>query len=368
MKKILIFHPYLAPYRIDLYNRLNEDFEIYVLLTGSKREIRSLGFDLDLVNSQAKFKYKYITCGPRIGRHLISPIFIYTIQTFKPDIIICHELGLNTIFALFTNILNHKSKIYTTIDDSPAMAQSYNRKRECLRKFIAHHIDGFITVNPSVQDYLNRKYKSLNNKTIYFPIIQNDVILSKKINSSKELALDLQRKYNLIDKKIILFVGRLETIKCPDILIQVFDRITQKRANKEILVIIGSGSLLNELQEYTQKNKLTNVIITGKLSGYNLYAWYYLANIFILPSKYEPFGAVVNEALVAGCYTIVSEKVGASSLINQQNGCIVNTNDIDLFEKTLINSINSINQKKNHNSLMEKSFNEYYNIFIKEII
>ena len=55
-RKILIFHPYLATYRIDIYNRLSRDYNIEVLLTGSRLELRTLGFNLDKVNQNAKFK------------------------------------------------------------------------------------------------------------------------------------------------------------------------------------------------------------------------------------------------------------------------------------------------------------------------
>lgn len=58
-KRLLIFHPYLATYRIDVYNRFAEDYDIKVILTGHPHEIANLGFNLEKVNSQAKFDYKY---------------------------------------------------------------------------------------------------------------------------------------------------------------------------------------------------------------------------------------------------------------------------------------------------------------------
>lgn len=362
--RILIFHPYLAPYRIDLYNKLSEDYNIFVLLTGSHKEISTLGFNLDLINTQANFKYKYITDGIRIGRHLVSSVFIKTIHEFKPDIIFTHELGLNTLFAIWAKTHQYNYKIYTTIDDSPAMARSYDRKREFLRQYVAKRINGFIVVNPEVKDYLEGKYKTVQNKAIYFPIIQNDIVLSNKINQASEKAISLQEQYGLQQKRIILFVGRLEAIKCPDLLLRTFKDI---QSDKDVLVIVGDGNLSNELQNYIQNNNLKNVIMPGRLSGMDLYAWYYLANIFVLPSKFEPFGAVVNEALVAGCYTIVSNKVGASALINEQNGAVIDINDKNSFRNALIYSLKKIKEQKEHKSLMDKPFTEYYKTLINKL-
>lgn len=359
LKKILIFHPYLAPYRIDLYNKLAEDYEIFVLLTGSKKEISTLGFDLESVNQQAKFAYQYITNGIRFGRHLISSIFLKIIQQFNPDIIISHELGINTIFAILGRVVcKKKYKIYTTIDDSPSMAENYSKKRELLRRFVANHVNGFIVVNPNVKIFLEEKYKRIKNKTIYFPIIQDDNILINKINLSQKKAEEIQKQYNLFNKRIILFVGRLEVTKCPDLLLKTFHKI---ESSKDILIIVGQGSLSNYLLNYIKENQINNVILTGRLTGENLYAWYYLANVFILPSKFEPFGAVVNEALVAGCYTIVSDKVGAAALIDKHNGMVIQISSFDTFKNKFINCLKNIPIKKVHKSLMNKSFSQHYN-------
>lgn len=361
MSKILIFHPYLAPYRIDLYNKLAYNFNVFVLLSGSKKEIASLGFNLKLVNSYSKFNYRYITNGIRIGRHLISSAFFKTINRFNPDIIISHELGINTLFAILGKRKKNSYKIYTTIDDSPIMAYSCGRVRNWLRGFVANNVDGFIVVNPEVKIYLENKYPKQKNKIIYFPIVQDDEILSLKINNSKDEAITLQKRYNLYNKRIILFVGRLESIKSPDLLLKVFKKI---RTENDVLVIVGDGSMSNFLHNYVKQNNIQNVILTGKLSGINLYAWYYLANIFVLPSKFEPFGAVVNEALIAGCYTIVSNQVGASSLITSTNGAIFDINKTDSLEEVLKKSLMNLPTIKSHHSLMDKPFAIYYNDLI----
>ena len=52
-------------------------------------------------------------------------------------------------------------------------------------------------------------------------------------------------------------------------------------------------------------------------------AYYNLAQLFVLPSRYEPFGTVVNEALLAGCFTLCSQVAGAACLIEPgRNGAL----------------------------------------------
>lgn len=63
------------------------------------------------------------------------------------------------------------------------------------------------------------------------------------------------------------------------------------------------------------------MIFTGRLEGLPLYAWYNVADCFVLPSTQEAFGAVTNEALVAGCKCLISELAGSQCLIeNGKNG------------------------------------------------
>lgn len=361
MRKLLIFHPYLAPYRIDLYNNLAKVFHLKVALFGQRKEINTLGYDLDYINSLAKFDFKYYERGFRIGRHLVSTVYLKLIKGFRPDIVLAHELGINTLFAIIFKRLFHY-KIYVTVDDSPAMAKSYKPQREKLRSFIVKHVDGMIVVNPDVKRYLEEKYKNYNCRYLYFPIIQDDEVLLGKINDSKTEAEAYVERYGLQHKKVILFVGRLEAIKCPDVLIDAFEKSDN---TDSVLVIVGTGSLNNKLREKVANSSISNkVIFTGKLTGQKLYAWYYIANIFVLPSKFEPFGAVVNEALVAGCFTVVTDRVGAASLVDAKNGIVIKANE----ERMLCEVLNTYSScEKCHEDKMSKHFNEYFSELIKFI-
>jgi glycosyltransferase involved in cell wall biosynthesis len=55
-------------------------------------------------------------------------------------------------------------------------------------------------------------------------------------------------------------------------------------------------------------------VLPGRYEGDELLAWYLCASGFILPSFYEPFGAVLNEALIFGLRTCCSKYAGSSYL------------------------------------------------------
>src|SRR4029077_8084461 len=49
----------------------------------------------------------------------------------------------------------------------------------------------------------------------------------------------------------------------------------------------------------------------GFVNQSQLPAVYRAADVMVIPSEYEPFGLVVNEAMLCGCAVIASDKVGA---------------------------------------------------------
>jgi glycosyltransferase involved in cell wall biosynthesis len=350
-EKLLIFHPYLAPYRIDLYNRLNDDFNLNVLLYASKGEISTLGFDLSNINSLAKFRYKYFTGkGLYIGRHLLSFSFIREVVSFEPNIVITHELGINTFIGLGLKIFRG-TKLFITIDDSPIIFQT----RSKLRRFLLGFISKFSTAIFFVNDQIPNLYKAeyLNSATpCFLPLIQNEKRVLPILNnciSNVDFIND--------DDFVILFVGRLINEKAPDVLLDSFNLL--KKPNIK-LIFVGEGPLQNRLNQRTiDLNLMNNVFFIGKVTGIELYKWYNIAHIFVLPSRFEPFGAVVNEALICGCYTIVSDNVGASCLITKDNGEVVSNLDKYNLADSIKKGINSLSNREKK-SKMPWSFESTY--------
>lgn len=355
-QKLLIFHPYLATYRIDLYNKLSIDYDVKVLLTGAPWELDSLGFNLEGVNAQANFEYQYYRSSMYLGRHPISLVFYKAIKEFNPDLVIAHEYGINTLAAI---ALKHhfKYKLFVTCDDNAQMAKEYSWKRKWLRSFVVSRIDGLITVSTSTQSYLQDLYKHVKCRFLYFPIIQDDCILHNKVIKSEDIANHYIEHYKLQGKHLLLFVGRLEQVKCIDNIIQAYNNCNR---NNCVLIIVGEGSLKSSLiNQVKNLNLEKDVIFTGFASGKELYAWYNIADTFILASNREAFGAVVNEALVSGCRCIVSDHCGAHTLISSENGVTFESGNMEQLQNCLQQELTR-NKKQQVSSLMPQSFKELY--------
>lgn len=233
-----------------------------------------------------------------------------------------------------------------------------------LLEFVVKLANYVLIVHPDVKNYLTNKFGMHQSpKIIYFPIIQDEKVFLKKMFQSADCSLEKIQDRKLFNKTIILFVGRLESVKCPDLLLRVFREINHSGC---VLVFVGDGSLRKPLENYVLRNQLMeNVMFTGMLTGKDLYSWYNKANIFVLPSKFEPFGAVVNEALIAGCFTIVSDNVGASSLVNEQNGSIFKSENTDELISALKNALKINFRESRSSNRMVFSFDLFFDSFMK---
>jgi glycosyltransferase involved in cell wall biosynthesis len=83
---------------------------------------------------------------------------------------------------------------------------------------------------------------------------------------------------------------------------------------------------------------------------------------------YEPFGAVVNEALLAGCNVLCSSKAGASTLINDQNGNIFDPSNVEELTKKLYNALSSIDLIKTEVFLRKNKMPFSFNEKIEQLI
>ena len=66
------------------------------------------------------------------------------------------------------------------------------------------------------------------------------------------------------------------------------------------------------MKNYVAEQKLKHVHFLGFRNQTQLPACYALADVFVLPSRYEAWGLVVNEAMCSGLPIIASDKVGAA--------------------------------------------------------
>lgn len=168
---------------------------------------------------------------------------------------------------------------------------------------------------------------------------------------------DIDKKYNLTGKKIVVFAGKLTAYKGVKYLIQAARKIQAQ------VVILGEGPERAALEKRTADYKLTNVIFVGHLGTSNdLNKFYKRASVFVAPSVWdEPLGLVILEAMASKTPVVVTRKGGIPLAVKDGvNGYFVRPrNATELVAKVnllLTNEEKRVKMAENARRIAEEKF------------
>lgn len=329
--KVLYFYQYLPPWRIDVFNEMAKYYDLTIVFFNSECE----GFIYDrqgLLSKLHNVETIFLNNGFKVGGRPVRFGIYKLLKRYKPDVIFVHEYSpISIMLSLYKQFHLFNYKLYVTTSDNEKIAKEAKGLKAKSRDYVLSQSNGAILYSKGVKTWYHKHYPQL--KLDICPNIQNPRSL---FTHRAEFAAIIDRyksEYGLKNVSIILYIGRLVDVKGLDLLLSAF---AKSNYGGYKLVIVGEGQEKTHLnQQVEQLGIKGKVILAGFYSGANLYAWYSLANFFILPSRYEPFGAVINEALVYGCPVVASKYIGALDFIDESNGIIFDPLDEKDFIVTL---------------------------------
>lgn len=133
----------------------------------------------------------------------------------------------------------------------------------------------------------------------------------------------LKEKFNLTDKTVLLYVGRIVPEKGLSYLIKALS-LVKKRFRDYVCIFVGTGektTIYKRLAKNLHVNN--NLYFWGSLPNRILPAIYNLADIFVLPSIEEPFGIVLTEAQACGIPIIASNTGGIPEVVDHRKSGIL---------------------------------------------
>jgi glycosyltransferase involved in cell wall biosynthesis len=121
------------------------------------------------------------------------------------------------------------------------------------------------------------------------------------------------------DKKMILFLGRINRKKGVDMLIEAFSQLKDMDA---VLVIVGpDDGQLSEVQTLIARYELSErVILTGLLSGNDVLEAYRDAGLFVLPCRTDTFPTTIMESCLIGIPMVVTDRCEIAHLVKDRIG------------------------------------------------
>lgn len=135
---------------------------------------------------------------------------------------------------------------------------------------------------------------------------------------------------------VVLFCAKLQTWKRPQDLLRAFAQVVNDGNTYQVFA--GDGSQRAELESDAKSLGIAErTRFLGFVNQSELPSVYTASDIFVLPSQSEPFGVVVNEAMLCGCPVIVSNRVGAGfDLVREgETGFVFPAGDVESLASVL---------------------------------
>lgn len=212
-----------------------------------------------------------------------------------------------------------------------------------IEKYTAKYSDVMVAVSKNLEEKLKNRYSKYRDTV-------------KLIYNGIEVKSPEHKKINNLPKRL-LFVGRLVDIKNVKYLIKGLAYL--KENNKEFICdIIGEGPLEEELKNLSNSlNLQENVNFLGFKGDMKNYM--YNSDVFIMTSIMEGIPLVIIEAFGSKLPVLASAVGGITEMIvNNENGLLYDLNDIERFNKTLVDIIDDNIEL---NRLAEKGYEDYKN-------
>ena len=358
--KALLFYSYLPPWRIDIFNEMGKYYDLTIVFLF--KNPKGFEYDQSELTNRLKVNYIFLEGGVSIGSRQFHTGIGALLKKYKPKIVFSHEYSpTSVLISLLLKLKIFSFQYVITTSDNTFMVNHSSIFRKIARSFILSKVNGIIVYSDAVKNLYEMKYQHL--KIEVCPNIQNPLsLLSNEIQLEKEIENHVEN-FNLKGFKIVLYIGRFNKVKGLQLLLDAFSKTGKKNWK---LVLVGDGELNSSLQEQAKKLGISDqLVLPGKFYRTELYAWYKLANFFVLPSTYEPFGAVVNESLVFGTPVILSKYCGSLDYIKEgQNGHIFDPLNAGVYPMILKNAMEKYADKQLHSkNLMHVDFKDYPKVF-----
>lgn len=288
-------------------------------------------------------------------------------SSFKTPFLLLHYINFATKYLKHNSfskvIIENNIPLVSVIEKSKYKGKFYYHLHNIPRTDFNHRdlfkmCDGFLCVSEYVANAIQSKESAIGpipkNKTV---VLKNVIDTQLFSPSSCQKAEDIRKKYNLYNKFVVLFTGRLSFEKGILELCKAFQSVKSENA---VLLLVGkdlkgyskNDSKWNQLQEimYRIKDKL---FFTGYIPQCELPNYYAVADLVVLPSIWdEPAGLTMIEALSCGKKLITTNSGGIPEYV--KDFAIVLKRD-EFLVKSISNLINdSISNKENQDLFIQK--------------
>lgn len=313
-----------APYRVDFFQELGEKCELSVLYELERATDRHDGW----YGGKKKNYQSIFLRGLRVkpDASLTFEVLKYLRKDYDKIVVGGYSTptGMLSIIYLWLT----RKPFFLNIDGG--MIRFNERKiNKLIKRFFISKATYWLSTGKESSEYL--EYYGARNDGIYkYPftsVKRNDIASEGDIKNKKKYKDEL----GITADQVVLSIGQIIHRKGFDVLLEAW-----KEMPTNVWLYIIGGQPDEGLKNIMEKNSLANIFFIDFKNKEELRKYYLAADIFVLPTREDIWGLVINEAMAAGLPVITTNKcvAGVELIVDGINGYIVEVeNSQELAEK-----------------------------------
>lgn len=340
---IVTSHPiqYYAPLFRTLADRDPLDIHVFHGWKGATESAYDPGFEDDVqwdISLLDGYDYTFVPNtssdpGSHHFRGLVNPGLIPDIESWGPDALLlfgwAYQSHLRALLHFSGDVPIFFRGDSTLLDEQGGLRTGLRR---LFLRWVYRHVDVALYVGENNRTYFEAHGLSDEQLTWVPHAVENQRF--KNVPDAGRKALQWRRELGIPDDAVvILFAGKFESKKAPDMLLDAFLKCDNTKAH---LALAGSGPMEEELRG--RAGGRPEVHFLGFQNQSRMPVVYRLGDAFVLPSRGpgETWGLAVNEAMACGRPVVVSDRVGcAPDLVGRETGFVVPAGDTGALRRRL---------------------------------
>ena len=326
MKRVLFLTNYPSPYRVHFFDELGKYMDVTVLYSDRVEDIRhrnAAWFE----EGEHGFQTVRLTPKLRVGRRYLCFDVLPWLKKDYDEIVVCGYSSPTTILAM-AYLRFCRIPFYMEVDGG--LIRQDNKLKHFVKKSLVCLADRWLSTGVHTTKYLVH-YGAKAEKVTHYPFssLHERDILEDPVSPAEKRKL--RRELEIPEKQMILAIGQMIHRKGFDVLLKA-----ARNLDPEIGIYFVGGEAKEEYLKLREELGLQNVHFLGFQKKDRLAQFYKAADLFVLPTREDIWGLVINEALAYGLPTITTDRcvAGLELIEDGVNGYVVPVEDVEaLTEK-----------------------------------
>lgn len=344
-RKIILLTEIISPYRIPVFNEiaqsLQDRFLVFFLGATEKRR------QWKIYKEEIEFYYEVLPYllyqRKNSSPYFFNPAILYELIRHSPDVIITGGYQQPAYFLAMLYAKIFKKRIILWCESNKYDQRLRHPLIENYKRWFVKNCSGYIVPGKAAFEYVISLGADRARVWMAPDAVDNDYFAreSQRHKQNTE-AIKKAKKY---PQKLLLYVGRMIDQKGILDLVEAFGNLSKRHVELG-LVLVGSGPQAAPYKRFCKLHKIENVFFTGFVHREELPLYYAVSDIFILPSRSEPWGLALNEAMASKLPVIASDVVGAAEdlIVNGENGYTYRNGSIMELSEVIEKVLNSNRQ------------------------